>query len=452
MITPIAIAEIAIFIIGADMLLLYFLVLISLLAIKNSKFKVLAMVYKFFKNTFLFVLITMVSCGRTTGQNENSVAKNAPEIQEEKPIIVGANRMDSYLPLLKGKRIGLVGNQSSVVFKMNEEGSYTHLVDSLLSLDVNLVKVFAPEHGFRGTADAGETIKDGKDSSTGLPVISLYGDNKKPKPEQLKDLDLVIFDLQDVGTRFYTYISSLHYVMEACAENNIPLIVLDRPNPNGHYIDGPLLETEHTSFVGMHPIPVVHGLTMGEYAQMINGEKWLKNGGQCELEVISMENYNHQKQYSLPIKPSPNLPNDQAINLYPSLCFFEGTNVNEGRGTPNQFQVFGSPFLNKEHFDYSYTPVSMEGAKSPKHLNSLCYGRNLTGHPRLERINLGWLIEAYENTTDKSKFFNSFFTKLAGNTRLQKQIENGLTEEQIRETWVENLEIFKENRKEYLLY
>ena len=410
------------------------------------------MVYKLFKNTFLFVLITMVSCGRTTGQTETVITESAPEIRQEKPIIVGANRMDIYLPLLKGKRIGLVGNQSSVVFKMNEEGSYTHLVDSLLSRDVNLVKVFAPEHGFRGTADAGETIKDGKDSSTGLPVISLYGDNKKPKPEQLKDLDLVIFDLQDVGTRFYTYISSLHYVMEACAENNIPLLVLDRPNPNGHYIDGPLLETEHTSFVGMHPIPVVHGLTMGEYAKMINGEKWLKNGIQCELKVIAMENYDHQTQYSLPIKPSPNLPNDQAINLYPSLCFFEGTNVNEGRGTPNQFQVFGSPYLSKEYFEYSYTPVSMEGAKSPKHMNILCYGKDLTGHTRLARINLTWLIEAYENTEDKSKFFNSFFTKLAGTTKLQKQIEAGLTEEEIRETWNENLEKFKETRKEYLLY
>ena len=452
MITPMAIAEIAIFIIGADMLLLYFLVLISLLAIKNSKFKVLAMVYKFFKNTFLFVLITMVSCGRTTGQTENVVADNSPEVQVEKPIIVGANRLDIYLPLLKGKRIGLVGNQSSVVFKTNEEGSYTHLVDSLLSRDVNLVKVFAPEHGFRGTADAGETIKDGKDSSTGLPVISLYGDNKKPKADQLKGLDLVIFDLQDVGTRFYTYISSLHYVMEACAENNIPLLVLDRPNPNGHYIDGPLLETEHTSFVGMHPIPVVHGLTMGEYAKMINGEKWLKNGIQCELEVISMENYEHQSQYSLPIKPSPNLPNDQAINLYPSLCFFEGTNVNEGRGTPNQFQVFGSPFLDKNYFDYSYTPVSMEGAKSPKHLNTLCFGRDLTHHPRLERINLEWLIEAYENTADKSKFFNSFFTKLAGTTQLQKQIEAGLSEEEIRETWTKGIEDFSEKREQYLLY
>lgn len=447
-----AIAEIAIFIIGADMLLLYFLVLISLLAIKNSKFKVLAMVYKFLKNTFLFVLITMVSCGRTTGQTENVVADNSPEVQVEKPIIVGANRLDIYLPLLKGKRIGLVGNQSSVVFKMNEEGSYTHLVDSLLSRDVNLVKVFAPEHGFRGTADAGETIKDGKDSSTGLPVISLYGDNKKPRPDQLKDLELVIFDLQDVGTRFYTYISSLHYVMEACAENNIPLLVLDRPNPNGHYIDGPLLETEHTSFVGMHPIPVVHGLTMGEYAKMINGEKWLKNGIQCELEVISMENYDHQSHYSLPIKPSPNLPNDQAINLYPSLCFFEGTNVNEGRGTPNQFQVFGSPFLDKNYFDYSYTPVSMEGAKSPKHLNTLCYGRDLTQHPRLERINLAWLIEAYENTDDKSKFFNSFFTKLAGTTKLQKQIEAGLSEEEIKETWTKGIKDFSEKRDKYLLY
>lgn len=444
----------AILIIGAEMLLLYFLALISLLAIKNSKFKVFAMVYKFLKNTFLFVLITMVSCGRSTGNKETSVVNETrPQdiTQTQQTIIVGANQMDSYLPLLQGKRVGLVGNQSSVIIHENND-SFTHVVDSLLARSVNLVKVFAPEHGFRGTADAGEVIKDGKDSSTGLPVISLYGDNKKPSAAQLEDIDVLLFDLQDVGTRFYTYISSLHYVMEAAAENNIQLIVLDRPNPNGHYVDGPLLEMENQSFVGMHPIPVVHGLTMGEYAQMINGEKWLKNGVQADLQVIKMESYDHQIPYSLPIKPSPNLPNDQSINLYPSLCFFEGTNVNEGRGTETQFQVFGSPFLNKEHFDYSYTPRSMEGAKSPKHLNTLCYGRNLTNHERLDRINLSWLIEAYENTEDKSKFFNGFFTRLAGSTELQKQIEAGMTEEEIRETWQENLKNFKQTREKYLLY
>ncbi|MCJ7757702.1 MAG: DUF1343 domain-containing protein, partial [Gillisia sp.] len=284
------------------------------------------MIYILFKNTYLFLLISMVSCGSSTGQNEITVKNSNSEIplseisvENSKPIIVGANRIETLLPLLKDKKVGIVGNQSSVIFKSRESETgavkYTHLVDSLLALKVQVTRVFAPEHGFRGTADAGEVVKDGKDSKTGLPIISLYGDNKKPKPEQINDLDLIIFDLQDVGARFYTYISTLHYVMEACAENEIPLLILDRPNPNAHYVDGPVLDPEYHSFVGMHPVPVVHGLTMGEYAKMINGEKWLKNGVQVDLKVIKMENYDHQKPYSLPIKPSPNLPNDQAINL-----------------------------------------------------------------------------------------------------------------------------------------
>ncbi|HSM63102.1 MAG TPA: DUF1343 domain-containing protein, partial [Gillisia sp.] len=309
------------------------------------------MVYRLFKNTFLFVLIITVSCGRSSGQvnSEKQVQQEQLQTKEDsmvskESIILGANRTEAYLPLLKNKRIGIIGNQSSLI--QNKTGKagligYTHLVDSLVSLKIDVVKVFAPEHGFRGTADAGESIKDGKDSKTGLPIISLYGDNKKPKVEQLKNIELMIFDLQDVGARFYTYISTLHYVMEACAENNIPLLLLDRPNPNGHYIDGPILDMEHKSFVGMHPVPVVHGLTLGEYAQMINAEKWLKNGVQCDLQVIKMENYTHNKSYDLPVKPSPNLPNSRAINLYPSLCFFEGTNVNAGRGTNKQFQVYG---------------------------------------------------------------------------------------------------------------
>lgn len=416
----------------------------------------LSMVIRFFKNTFLFVLISLVSCGRGTGQNETAnkgsddsaisseMASGSPEA-----IIEGAGRTSVYVPLLEGKKVGIVGNQTSVIFS---EGQQTHLVDSLLKLNINIVKVFAPEHGFRGTADAGELIKDGKDTHTGLPVISLYGDNKKPTAKQLADVDVLIFDLQDVGARFYTYISSLHYVMEACAENNIPLIVLDRPNPNGHYIDGPVLDPQHSSFVGMHPIPVVHGLTMGEYAQMINGEKWLKMGVQCDLKVIEMENYDHGKAYNLKIKPSPNLPNDQAINLYPSLCFFEGTNVNAGRGTNKQFQVFGSPYLDKNHFDFSYIPESKPGAKNPKHLGVLCHGRDLTDHPHLEQLNLSWLMEAYNNTEDKANFFNSFFTKLAGGNLLQQQIEQGLTEEEIRTTWKKDLQEFNEIREKYLLY
>lgn len=449
------------------MLLLYFLLLISLLAIKISKFKTVPMIIRFFKNTFLFLLIVIVSCGRTNGQNGGNKEASGEILNSEKlsseentEIVVAANRIEEYLPLLKNKKVGIIGNQSSLILTSKgklstgdiSEENFTHLVDSLLSLNIDIEKVFAPEHGFRGTADAGELIEDGKDTETGLPIISLYGDNKKPKAEQLKGLDVLVFDLQDVGARFYTYISTLHYVMEAAAEQNIPIIVLDRPNPNGHYVDGPVLDKEHQSFVGMHPIPVVHGLTIGEYAQMINGENWLTKGIQADLNVIKMENYDHSKTYNLPVKPSPNLPNAQAVNLYPSLCFFEGTNVNAGRGTPVPFQVFGSPFLDQIFFDYSYTPESREGAKSPKHLGKLCYGKDLTEHPRLDEINLSWLIEAYNNTSDKSKFFNPFFTKLAGGTQLQQQIETGLSEEEIRESWQKNLEHFKTKRAEYLLY
>lgn len=420
------------------------------------------MVYRFFKNTFLFAFILSVSCGRSAGQinpeNIETQSKTDSIISTEKTsanLILGANRTEAYLPLLKDKKIGIVGNQSSLLVKNPESNSspkYTHLVDALVSLNLEIIKVFAPEHGFRGTADAGETIKDGKDVKTGLPIISLYGNNKKPTKEQLGEIEVMIFDLQDVGARFYTYISSLHYVMEACAENNIPLIILDRPNPNAHYIDGPVLQPEHSSFVGMHPIPIVHGLTMGEYAQMINGEKWLNKGVVCELQVIKMEYYTHDLTYDLPVKPSPNLPNAKAVNLYPSLCFFEGTNVNAGRGTQKQFQVYGSPFLNKEIYNYSYTPASLEGAKNPKHLAKICFGEDLSGESYLEEINLNWLINSYRNTSNKKEFFNSFFTKLAGGTALQDQIEAGMTSEEIKKTWQAGLEEFRIKRKPYLLY
>ncbi|HET8753693.1 MAG TPA: DUF1343 domain-containing protein, partial [Salinimicrobium sp.] len=338
------------------------------------------MILKLFKSTLIFVLLTLVSCGNNPG-NENLLAGdqefNLESDIEEKPIMVGANRTEEYLPLLENKNVGIVGNQSSLIFlpvQEDEGQQHVHLVDSLISLDVNVVKVYAPEHGFRGTADAGEVIKDGVDIKTGVPILSLYGDNKKPSPEQLEGIDIMIFDIQDVGTRFYTYISTLHYVMEACAENNIPLLILDRPNPNGHYVDGPILEEEYKSFVGMHPIPVVHGMTIGEYAKMVNGEKFLNDGIAAELRVIEMKNYNHSRKYELPVKPSPNLPNAKAINLYPSLCFFEGTNVNAGRGTSKQFQVFGSPYLDQEIYDYSYVPRPNEGSKHPKHNGVTCYG------------------------------------------------------------------------------
>lgn len=411
------------------------------------------MIKRLLKSTFLFSFIGILSCGNTNQQSQNINEKISPGGEVAAPnlkIRTGAERTEIYLPLLKAKKIAITGNQTSVI--KNKNGNYTHLVDSLLNLNISIEKVFAPEHGFRGTADAGEVIKNGIDIKTGLSVVSLYGNSKKPSSESLQGIDLMIFDIQDVGARFYTYISTLHYIMEACAENNIPLIILDRPNPNGYYIDGPILEDAHSSFVGMHPIPVVHGMTIGEYARMINGEQWLENGIQCDIKIIEMENYDHSKSYSLPVKPSPNLPNDKSINLYPSLCFFEGTNVNAGRGTSKQFQVFGSPYLDKEYFDYSYIPVPMEGAKNPKHSGKKCYGTDLSKTPELNQLNLEWLIEAYKNTENSEDFFNSFFTKLAGTEKLQQQIENGLTFQEIKDSWKEGLENFQIIRKQYLLY
>ena len=317
-------------------------------------------------------------------------------------------------------------------------------------MNISIQKVFAPEHGFRGKADAGEHVTNGKDPKTGIDIISIYGKNKKPSADQLKGLDIIVFDIQDVGARFYTYISSLHYVMEACAENNIPILILDRPNPNGHYTDGPILESAHKSFVGMHPIPVVHGMTIGEYGQMINGEKWLDNGIQCDITIIKCENYNKQIAYSLPIKPSPNLPNDVAINLYPSLCFFEGTTISVGRGTEMQFQIFGAPYLPKT--DFSYTPKPNEGAKYPKHENKICYGEDLRSTAKLDILNLEWLSSAYNQASDKETFFNTFFTKLAGTKTLQQQIINGVNDIEIRQSWSEGLQEYNKMRKQYLLY
>ena len=331
------------------------------------------------------------------------------------------------------------------------------MVDSLLALNVSVKKVFAPEHGFRGKADAGEVVKDGIDTKTGLPIISLYGKNKKPYPKQIEDLDIVIFDIQDVGARFYTYISTLHYVMKACAEQNIPVLILDRPNPNGHYIDGPVLEIEHQSFVGTHPIPVVHGMTIGEYAQMINGEKWLTNGIQCKLTIIKVDNYTHNSNYSLPIKPSPNLPNDKAINLYPSLCFFEGTNVSIGRGTDKQFQIAGSPFNKGGKF--KFTPEPKPGASRPKHKGEECNGVDLSqfGAKHMQSVQslyLNWIVEFYQNSKDKKNFFlkNGFFTLLVGNTNVRKMIEEGKSAAEISATWAKEVEEFKQIRKKYLLY
>ena len=315
---------------------------------------------------------------------------------------------------------------------------------------ISVKKVFAREHGFRGDADAGENVKDGFDTKTGLSVLSLHGKSKKPSDEQLKGIDMIVFDIQDVGARFYTYISSLHYVMEAAAENGIPVLIFDRPNPNGHYIDGPVLEPEHSSFLGKHSVPLVYGMTIGEYGQMINGEKWLKNGVQCDLTVIPLKNYTHNSEYSLTIRPSPNLPNDTAINLYPSLGFFEGTIINAGRGTEFQFQRYGASFFPKSNF--RYTPKPNFGSKYPKQENKLCYGVDLSNTKKLNSINLEWLIDAYQKTPKTEKFFGETFTIHAGNTKLQEQIEQGLTAEKIKESWQKGLSDFKKIRSNYLIY
>ena len=404
-------------------------------------------------------LIVSSSCAcKTKAESRKPKVESIEELPKEylihKGIKTGAENYDAYLPLLKNKKVGIVTNQSGIIQTLNLGYQTTiinnSIVDFLIENKISVQKIFAPEHGFRGTADAGEHVVDGKDTKTGLPIISLYGNNKKPKPEQLAGIDVMVFDLQDVGARFYTYISSLHYIMEACAENKIQLIVLDQPNPNGGIVDGPILEKEFTSFVGMHPIPLLHGMTIGEYAKMINGEKWLKDGIQCNITVIPCLNYKREMDYSLPVKPSPNLPNDQAVNLYPSLCLFEGTNVSVGRGTEMQFQIYGSPFLPKS--DFSFTPIPNLGAKEPVYKNQLCYGENLTLIPKVDKLELKWLIKAYNSTSDKSKFFNDFFTKLAGTKKLQQQIEQGVSETKIRKSWEKGLSDFKEMRKKYLIY
>lgn len=364
-------------------------------------------------------------------------------------ITVGAEQTEKYLPLLEGKKVGLVGNQSSLV-------GTTHLLDTLIRCDISVAAIFCPEHGFRGQAEAGARINDGTDPQTGIPIISLFGANKKPQPKQLKGIDIVVFDIQDVGARFYTYISTLHYVMEACAENGVPLLVLDRPNPNGFYVDGPVLDTAYRSFVGMHPVPVVHGMTIGEYAQMINGEKWLKNGVQCQLSVIKVLNYTHDSLYHLPVAPSPNLQTDNAILLYPSLCCFEGTTVSVGRGTPTPFEIIGSPTYSDKSF--SFVPKPIKGvSNNPLHNGKTCYGIDLQKAGaeivKNKQLNLGYLLTMYRKS-DKNTFFlkNNFFDKLMGNSELRKQVKQGLTEKQIRQSWEPALSEYKTMREKYLLY
>lgn len=411
--------------------------------------------------TLLFTCLAW-SLGCISQPRNQSLNEPASALKTIQP---GAERIDKYLPLLKGKGVAIFANHTSVVGK-------SHLVDTLVKLGVNIKAIFAPEHGFRGTADAGEKIDNAADPRTGIPVISLYGKKKKPSAEDLKDVDIMVFDIQDVGVRFYTYISSLEDYIESAIEHNKPVLVLDRPNPNGFYIDGPVLEAPFKSFVGMQPVPVVYGMTIGEYAKMLVGERWiplLKNNSNAKapkLIVIPCANYNHKSVYELPVRPSPNLPEIQSIYWYPSTCYFEGTALSEGRGTDKPFQIFGHPTLPNNLF--SFTPTSREGAKSPKLMNQLCYGWNLAGTKEdvLEksgkRIQLSYLLNAYKLFPDKSKFFltsktdpkpeDFFFNKLSGNATLMQQIIEGKSESDIRKSWEPGLNAFKVIRKRYLIY
>lgn len=371
-----------------------------------------------------------------------------PQIVEPaESILPAADQPELYLPLLKGKRVGLIVNQTAVLTSRDN----MHLVDFLMKEGITIAKVFVPEHGFRGQADAGEVVNSEIDKQTGLPIVSLYGNNKKPSAETLKDVDILVYDLQDVGIRFYTYISTMHYVMESCAENKKPLLIFDRPNPNGDYVDGPVLKPGYESFVGMHPIPVVHGLTVGELAKMINGEGWLKGKAKADIQVIPVKNWNHSMHYSLPIKPSPNLPNDVAIRLYPSLCYFEGTDVSLGRGTYYPFQVYGYP--DPKFGEFTFTPISIPGmSKTPPQQDKKCYGRDLRNTSLDHRFTLEYLLEAYNISGKKEKFFNNFFDKLAGSDQLRKDILAGKSEAEIRASWKKELELYNILRSKYLLY
>jgi uncharacterized protein YbbC (DUF1343 family) len=403
---------------------------------------------RFFLASFALLGITCAGQAPSTTEKDSRVKQE--EVYTDKGrLLTGAAQVDTVVTLIGSRRTALLVNNTATVGK-------THLADTLKNRGVNLIKIMGPEHGFRGNAADGEVVKNGVDAKTGLPIISLYGKNRKPTAEQLADIDVVVFDIQDVGTRFYTYISTLHYLMEACAENGKSVIVLDRPNPHGGYIDGPVLQPEFKSFVGMHSIPVVHGLTVGELARMINGEGWLDKNKKCDLTIVPMKNWKHSDNYDLPISPSPNLPNMQAIRLYPSLCFFEGTVVSVGRGTPFPFQVIGNPVLTK--YPFTFTPVTIKGvANAPLHENQLCYGLDLRKAKVQKRIDLSWLIALYKAYPDKDNFFTNpfdrnYIDKLAGTSLLKEQIRAGMTEEQIRATWQKDLNAFDVKRKPYLLY
>ncbi len=383
----------------------------------------------------------------TTSGDEEGSCQSAASITNSSDVIVGAQQMERYLPMLEGRKVGVLTNHTGQV-------GHTHLVDTLLSRGITIQRIFAPEHGFRGEADAGESVVSYRDQKTGIEVVSLYGNNKRPQPKQMEGLDVVVFDIQDVGLRFYTYLSSMHYMMEACAENNVLFILLDRPNPNGFYVDGPILEDRNRSFVGMHPIPIVHGMTLGELARMINGERWLRNGEQCALEVIPCLNYTHQTRYTLPVKPSPNLPNMRSIYLYGSLCYFEGTPVSVGRGTDAPFQIYGHPKLQG---NYSFTPQSNPGAKNPPLRGVLCHGEDLRQEPSdsvlwREGINLEYLIECYRQIGEGDGFFLPIFDKLTGVSYVREMIIAGAGANEIKEQWKGDVEHFLVQRQSYLLY
>lgn len=395
------------------------------------------------RNITRYILFLIVGISLTFQGNAQSL-----RLIPKEEYVSGALDTENYLRLLTDQNVGVVANQTSIIGE-------THLVDSLVASGINVKRIFTPEHGFRGAADAGAKVNSGKDEKTGIEIASLYGKTKKPTTEMLKDIDVMLFDLQDVGVRFYTYISTLTYVMEACAENDIPVIVLDRPNPNGFYIDGPVLKADNTSFVGMHPVPVVYGMTIGEYGKMVNGEGWLKNKVHCELTVVSIPGYDRNAIYELPVKPSPNLPNWESVYLYPSLCFFEGTIVSVGRGTDKPFQIFGHPELRGE---YTFTPQSKGGASKPLLEGQRCRGldltefaHNYTNNP--QQLQLEWLIEAYQQLHGKNLlFFTKYFNLLAGDSMLKQQIENGKSMEVIRASWQSDLDKFKAIREKYLIY
>ncbi|MBK8848293.1 MAG: DUF1343 domain-containing protein [Bacteroidetes bacterium] len=389
---------------------------------------------------FLLSTFCLMSC------NAQTLAKEPIAISESQ-VLPGAYSIKEYITMLREKKVAVVANHTSLI-------NQTHLVDTLLTYKINIVKIFAPEHGFRGMAQAGEKVNTSKDETTGLPIISLYGKHLKPTMDEMKDIDIIIFDIQDVGIRFYTYISTLQYVMEACAEAGKMCLVLDRPNPNGFYIDGPVLNPEMKSFVGMQPIPVVYGMTIGEYAVMINNEGWLQDSLRCILKVFPCKNYTHSTRYALPVAPSPNLRSEEAVLLYPSICFFEGTPISLGRGTEKPFTIIGFPAYADKNF--SFKPKSKSKNYAPPYQDTLCYGVNLVNQAwairEQKQLNLTWLIDMFNAYPDKEKFFWPFFDKLAGTSKLKEQIKQGLTAKDISLTWKPELENFKNIRKKYLMY